>query len=137
MLTLLPLFRLTLQKCVRKQSRTLRDSTKRRLWVVLLCFQCRDSLSEDSGSLGILQRCDHKLAVLTKSDFKTNCVLNSESLARNIFVVRAGHVSSVLQSGQHVLQSSCECRSTRTGHIRTQACGLSRHSLAHGNTRPL
>lgn len=64
-------------------------------------------------------------------------VLNPESLARNIclvIIVRAGHVSKVLQSGHHVLQSSCESRSTKT--IR-QTCGLSRHSLAHGNTPTL
>lgn len=45
-----------------------RGPLKSRLWVVLLSFQCQRFFL--CGILGVLQRCDHKLAVLTKVDFE-------------------------------------------------------------------
>lgn len=73
-------------KCDRKLSCIFRGSTKGRLWVVLLCLQCQSFFVY--RILGTLQRCDHKLAVLTEGDFEQFAFffffLNFESLARNL-----------------------------------------------------
>ena len=82
--------------------------------------------------LGILQRCDHKLDALTENHSE-QLVLNSESLTWDILLPQWSRLDCVTVGSA----LSC-CRvHVNLGHVRTEACGLSRASLGHGNTHQL
>lgn len=95
------------------QSGTL-SVTKERLWVVLLCFKCQVLCSGSLPKMWSRTSCSDRKWLWTISILKPWI----RSLKR--VVIGAICVLSVLQRGQPIRQSLCECRSTRTSHRPTQ-----------------
>lgn len=124
-------------KCDRKRSFVLRGMTKKEGFGWSRCVSSAGFLCQQGSWNPPKMWSENCLFRTDRKRLWKIYVFKSWSLSTKHFVVRASHVLSVLESGQHVLKSSCECRSTRTSHIRTQAFGLSRHLLAHGNTPTL